>query len=260
MKTKTIIIINAVLFILVFQTLAQDTINHKTVLPTGIFLGYGQGSYSVKDKYISKEKYSGTMPYYNVEWVRYRNRNGYRLQFEYWKTTNISNNNISAEAQQFTFNQDFIYPMGNFSFLSRPVYAYIGPSVQVFYYEIYYHFVMPGTFIFPTTMGTIGSLGINAELVYPINDKLNFNGFLRSNLVSFTSKTIDKQKYANETSPALLSVLTATKLDCELSLRYNIFKRLSLLLGYRFDLSRINKWDPYVAVSNNVIISANIKI
>jgi len=256
-KLRTLISILSV--VMALQAPAQDTLNHRSVFPAGIFIGYGQGFYSVKDEYISKEKYSGTMPYYNLEWVRFQNRNGYRLEFEYWKSTDISNNNISAESQQFCFNQDFIYPVGNFSLFSRNVYAYLGPSVQLFYYEIYYHFVSPGTFISPTTFGIIGSLGMNTEMVYQISDKVRVEGFFRFNLLSFSGKKIDGQKHENENNPALLSVFTATKLDFDLSVRYFLIKRVSVSLGYRFDLSRINKWDPYIAASDNLIISLNYK-
>lgn len=260
MKTRSRIIISAISLIITLQTPAQDSLNYKTVFPSGIFLGYGQGLYAVKDEYISKEKYSGSMPYYNVEWVRFHKKNGYRLEFEYWKTTDISNNKISAEAQQFNFNQDFFYPIGNFSLFSRNVYAYLGPSVQLFYYEIYYHFVRPGTFISPTTYGVICSLGINTEFIYKVNNKLKVEGFLRSNLISFSGKQFDERKYEDESNPTLLSVFTATRIDADLTLRYYPIDRVSVSLGYRFDLSRINKWDPYIAASNNIIISVNFKI
>ncbi len=260
MKTKSRIIIFAILFIITLQTNAQDTVNHKTVFPTGIFIGYGQGLYSVKDEYISEEKYSGTIPYFSLEWVRFQNKNGYRLKFEYWKTTDISNNKISAETQQVIFSQDFIYPIGNFSLFSRNVYAYLGPSVQIFYYEIYYHFVRPGTFISPGTNGVMGSLGVNTEFIYPVNNKLKVEAFLRSNLISFSGKEVDEQKYADASSPALLSVFTATKFDFDLSVRYYFFNRISISLAYKFDLSRINKWDPYIAASDNIIISLNFKL
>lgn len=260
MKTRSRIIISAISLIITLQTPAQDSLNYKTVYPSGIFLKYGQGLYAVKDEYISKEKYSGSMPYYNVEWVRFHKKNGYRLEFEYWKTTDISNNKISAEAQQFNFNQDFFYPIGNFSLFSRNVYAYLGPSVQLFYYEIYYHFVSPGTFISPTTYGVICSLGINTEFIYQVNNKLKVEGFLRSNLISFSGKQFDERKYEDESNPTLLSVFTATKIDADLTLRYYPIDRISVSLGYKFDLSRINKWDPYIAASNNIIISVNFKI
>jgi hypothetical protein len=258
-KTKPRIIIFAISLIIILQAPAQDTLNYKTVFPTGIFCGYGQGLYSVKDNYISKEKYSGTLSYFNVEWVRFHNKNGYRLEFEYWNSANINNNNISAEVKQFAFNQDFIYPVGSFSLFYNSIYVFLGPSLQYYYYDINYHFVNPGTFIIPKTFGNMGSLGINTEFIYQVNTKLKIESFLRFNLLSITSKIIDEKKFANEPSPTLLSVFTATKFDFELFIRYYLIHRVSISLGYKFDLSRINKWDPYIAASDNLIVSLNFK-
>jgi len=256
---KLKIITPAILLILVIQVAAQDTVNHKTVFPSGFFLGYGQGLYSVKDEYISREKYSGTLPYISLEWVRFRDKNGYRIKLEQRESGNIANNSISADVQQIVFNQDFIHFVGSFSLFSRNVYAYLGPSLQFLQYDIRYNFVNPGTFISPRTSGYIGSLGINTEFVYLVNSKFFVEGFLRSNVLALSGKDIDAQKYEDDPGPALLSVFTATKLDVDLYVRYYLVKRISISLGYKFDLSRISKWDPYIAASDNLIISLNFK-
>jgi hypothetical protein len=258
MKTKVTIIILAIAFFITIQLRGQDAIDYKTVFHSGISVGYGQGLYSVKDEYISDEKYSGTLPYYNIEWIRFHNKNGYRLEFEYRSSANIKNNNISAEVKQFAFNQDFFYPVGSFSLFSKNIYVFLGPSLQYFYYEINYNFVNPGTFIIPKSFGNIGSLGINADFVYQINTKLTIDGFLRSNLISVSGKIIDEQVY-HESSPRFLTVFTATKFDFDFSIRYYLVYRISISIGYKFDLSRINKWDTYIAASDNVIISLNYK-
>jgi predicted transcriptional regulator len=82
-------------------------------------------------------------------------------------------------------------------------------------------------------------------------------GFLRSNLVSFGGKKINEYKYTEESSPALLTVFTAEKIDGDLNIRYYLAEKVSAYLGYRFDLSRIDKWEPYVATSSSVTISVN---
>jgi len=192
-----------------------------------------------------------------LEWVQFHNINAYHLEFEYRNSANIKNNRISAEVMQFVFNQDFIFAIGSFPLLSRNVYAYLGPSAQFFYYDIKYNFGQPGTFISPKTFGIIGSLGINTEFIYPVNKKLSIEGFLRSNLLSFSGKDYDERKYENEPGPTLLTVFTATKFDFDLSMRYYLINRVSAALRYRFDLLRIHKWDPYIASSNNLIISLN---
>jgi hypothetical protein len=259
MKTKVKIVISATILFLVVESPGQDTINYKTVFPSGISVGYGQGLLSVKDEYISKEIYSGNLPYLNVEWVRFHNKNGYRLEFEYRNSTSITNNNISAEAKQFVFNQDFIYPVGDFLLFSKNVYAYLGPSAQLYFYDISYNFVTPGTFIIPKTSGGIGSLGINTEFIYHINSKFGIESFMRINLLSLCGKSVDEERYSNESVPRLATVFTTTKFDFDLTIRYYVIDKISMCLGYKFDLSRINKWDPYIAASNNLIISANYK-
>ncbi len=256
MKTISRIIIFTISLI-ISQASAQNMLTYKTVFPTGIFVSYGLGSYSVKDEYISKEKYSGTLPYFNVEWVRFHDKNAHRLEFEYRNSSKISNNKISAKVGQFTFNQDFIYFLRNVSIFSRNIYTYLGPSVQIFYYDINYNFAAPGTFISPKTFGLIGSLGINSEFIYRFNNKLLVESFLRLNLIAFCIKDNDEQKYGDESSPTLTSVFTATKFDYTLSVRYYLFNNISISLGYRFDFSRIAKWDPYISASNNFLTSLN---
>ena len=257
MKTISRIIISACTLLLAVESPGQDTLNNKTVFPSGISVGYGQGLFSVKDEYISKEKYAGTLPYLNAEWVRFHSKNAYRLEFEFRHSTNIKNNKISAEAMQFVFNQDFIYPVGSFPLFSRNVYAYLGPSAQFLFYNIKYNFGQPGTFISPKTFGIIGSLAINSEFIYPVNNKLRIEGLIRSNLLSFSGKDYDERKYEGEPGPALLTVFTTTKFDFDLAMRYYLINRVSAALRYRFDLLRIHKWDPYIASSNNLIISLN---
>jgi hypothetical protein len=100
MKTVLTLIVFTASIIITSPASAQDTVDNETVLPSGIFVGYGLGSYSVKDEYISKERYSGTLPYFDVEWVRLHDRWTYRLEFEYRNSSDISNNNISAEVRK----------------------------------------------------------------------------------------------------------------------------------------------------------------
>jgi len=65
MRTISKIILVIILLMLIPQISAQDTINYKTVFPAGNFVGYGLDSYSVKDEYVSKQKYSGSLPGFN---------------------------------------------------------------------------------------------------------------------------------------------------------------------------------------------------
>ncbi len=259
MKPTAILLIPVLSFVLIFRSHAQETGPDRAVFPSGIFLKYGLASYGVKDEYISKEKYSGTLPYYSLEWVRFHPAHGYRLQFEYSKSTDVKNNQVSAEAQQATFSQDFFYPLGDPA-RTRKMNCWLGPSVQVFYYEIYYHFAQPGSFISPSTTGTIFSLGINATGIYSLAEKWTAEGFLRSNVLSVAGKAVDELEYQNALGPSFLTLFTTTRLDAEARLRYSLFSWMSLSLSYKFDLSRIHRWDPYIAGSHGGILSIQIKL
>ena len=91
MKTSLKILIVSGWLLFNLNLAGQDTISHKTIFPSGISLGSGMGLYSVKDEYISKEKYSGNLPYLNLEWVWFHYKGAYRLEFEYQNSTKISN-------------------------------------------------------------------------------------------------------------------------------------------------------------------------
>ncbi|UCE06864.1 MAG: hypothetical protein JSW07_02150, partial [bacterium] len=46
------------------NSFGQDSVNHQTIFPRGVAIDYGLGHSSVRDEYISKEKYSGALPYF----------------------------------------------------------------------------------------------------------------------------------------------------------------------------------------------------
>jgi hypothetical protein len=45
-----------------------------------------------------------------------------------------------------------------------------------------------------------------------------------------------------------------------LLVRYYLAKNVALSVAYKFDLSRINKWDPYIAASNSALITVQVKL
>ncbi|NQU84227.1 MAG: hypothetical protein HQ541_00555, partial [Mariniphaga sp.] len=189
---------------------------------------------------------------------RFHNKHGYRLKLEYRRSTKISNNKISAEVKQFVFNQDFIYPIGKFLLFSKDVFVFLGPSMEIFMYNLEYDFVHHGSNLNADASGYMVSLGINSEFIYKVNTKLNIESFVRSNLLSVVSKEFDRNRY-DESSPQLMTVVSATNIDFDLSIRYYVFKKLSVKAGYRLELTRINKWEPFISYSDNLIFSLTYK-
>ena len=59
-------IITALALITNIRISGQETASAFEFYPAGIVMEYGLGNYAIKDKYISEEKYSGTLPYFSV--------------------------------------------------------------------------------------------------------------------------------------------------------------------------------------------------
>ena len=134
MKISIKFLLVLVILIYIKDSIGQDSTNHKILFPKGITIAYGLGNYAVRDEYVSQEKYSGTLPYFRIEWSRFHNKYGFRQKLEYRNSSEINNNNISANVTQFSFYMDYLYPAGKFELFSMPVFTYLGPSANLFFY------------------------------------------------------------------------------------------------------------------------------
>ena len=84
MKTNPLFLISFLYLSCAF-IFPQESAEEKLLLPSGISLEYGIGSFAVTDVYISKEKYSGSLPYYGISWHKPHDNYVYRLQPELQK-------------------------------------------------------------------------------------------------------------------------------------------------------------------------------
>jgi len=83
MKTTiTLALLGAAALLSAENSLGQDSMSHQTLFPSGISIEYGLGRYSVRDEYISKERYSGTLPDFRANWSRFHSKYGYNVVFE----------------------------------------------------------------------------------------------------------------------------------------------------------------------------------
>ena len=122
MKMKIeFILISLAMLLCAGNALAQDSSGHRDVFPRGISVEYGLGNYSVRDEYISKEKYSGTLPSFTANWSRFHNKYGYYLSLAYESSSKIKNYNVSTNIYQSALNQGFLYPLPVMSLFARDV-------------------------------------------------------------------------------------------------------------------------------------------
>jgi hypothetical protein len=232
---------------------AQDSLIRKTIFPEGITLEYGFGDFAISDEYISQEKYSGTLPYYRVGWANQHEDYVYHLGFEYRFSSEIKNFNVSADVYQFSLNQGFLYSLPEFSLFSKDVYAFFGPSTELFFYYNKQNIAVAG-FDYAQSFAALFSLGISTEVFYPLWSNFNVESSLSFNVLSLGLRIVDDEE--TDASPAkLITLLSGLNASFRLGARYYLFDDLSLKASYLFNIARISAWEPLLSASDNLILT-----
>ena len=257
MKTKAKIIISAITLLIAVESPGQDTLNFKTVFPSGISIEYGIGSYSVKDEYISKEKYSGTLPYYSFGWARKHNKYVYRLEMAYRNSNNINNYNVSTNINQLTLNQGFLYPLKKMTLFKNDLFIWLGPSTEFFFYYSKPNIAVSG-FDYAQSFAGLFALGFNADVICPLKRNFQLESSLNLTALSLGFRMVDSEE-DNQSPVKPLTLFSGLNSSFDLGARYYLFNRLSVKLAYKFELTRISAWDPLLSASDNLIIGLTYK-
>jgi len=251
MKNKLFFTVLFVIISVKSELYAQDSLKSSNNYPYGISLEYGIGNYAVTDEYISKEKYSGKLPYYKIGWSRLHENYVYYLGIEYRNSSEIKNYNVSADIYEFSLNQGFIYSLPTFTFLDKNVYTYLGPSTELFFYYNKQNIAVSG-FDYSQSFAALFSLGLCTELIYPILDDFNIEGSIRFTVLSLGFRSVDSEE--SDVSPVKpLTFLSGINGMLYIGTRYYLFENLSLKFGYRFSSTRIDAWDKLLTASDNLI-------
>jgi len=216
------------------NSIGQDSLSHQTVFPKGISVDYGLGRYSVRDKYISKNKYTGSISSLNVTWSHFNKNRGVRLKFDYRSGSEIKNFNLSADIKEFSFTGTYTYSIGTFNLFSKKVYTYLGPSWGFYLYSRNQYMA---SHMMATTLSyaALISLGLNSEFICPIKPKLQAEGSLGLNLLSLGGRLPDLEIEEAEMIK-LLPFYSATKGYFHFVLCYRFIRQVSIGIGYQFRL------------------------
>lgn len=231
---------------------AQGLFNEKATSPSGISLEYGIGSHAHTDEYISKERYSGTLPYFGAGWTNEHENYVYQIGMEFRYSSKIENYNVSADVYQFCLNQGFLYPLPEFSLLSRKAYAYMGPATEVFVYANKQNIAVSG-FDYSQSFAALLSLGLSSELLYPLSDSFNIESSLKFSVLSLGMRMVDVEE-TDESPAKLLTLLSGVNGSFRWGIRYHLFRRLSVRVTYLLSATRISAWDPLLSASDNLIL------
>jgi hypothetical protein len=245
------------ILLLTDHVFAQDTISSCTYYPAGVFVNYSLGRYGIKDQYISGEKYSGTLPCYDIGWARRHEKYVYKLEMALRNSKDIHNNNVSTEITQMVFNQGFLYPLGKIPLHTKDLYLWLGPSTELFF-NYNKPFIAVSGFDYAQSYAGMFSLGFRLDAVCPVGQKWLLETFVNTTALSLALRSVDEEE--DNRSPAkLLTLFSGIHASVDLGARYYLSKKLSLRLAYRLEYVRIHAWEPLLSASDNIVVGLNYR-
>ena len=179
-----------------------------SLLARGITIEYGIGDFAITDENISKEMYSGSLPWLSVQWARGHTRNNFRLGLEVRSSNNIRNYNVATDITQFSLNQAFLYPLSDVSILGRDVFALVGPSTEM-YFLLNSQDIAVTALGFAQSVAALISVGTLVEMVMPLSPRLKAEGSLRAGILSLGFRAVDDER-TDEPPARLLTALSGT--------------------------------------------------
>lgn len=247
------IIVLCFTFCIIDNMYGQDSQNTGINYPEGITIEYGFGNYAVTDEYISKEKYSGSLPYYSINWTTQHSNYVYHLKIDFGNSSEIRNYNVSADIYQFTLNQGFSYALSKFTIFNKDAYLYLGPSAELFFYYNKQNIAVSG-FDYAQSFALLISGGLNSQLLYKFWKDFNIEGSLDFNVLSLGFRMVDEEE-TDESPAKILTLISANNVVFTLGSRYYLFDNLSLKAAYLFHLTRINAWEHLLSAGDNVVFT-----
>jgi hypothetical protein len=241
-------------------SIAQPVQTAEDLLGTGLSIRGGLGHLAIRDDYISEEKYSGTFPSFGVSWLRGDTSSAYRLGFKYAGSSDIRNNNVSAQIVQSGLNLDYLYSVGKFRFLSHNVFAYVGPSTELFIYYRQQLIATGGNAFFNAySFAFFLSASANSTLVVPISPVVSFESSARLALLSVGFRLTDFQD-KSATLMKLVSPLSGVHGQIDFLLDYDLNDRVRLKSGYQFEICQSSSWDYLLSASDNVVLIITVRL
>lgn len=236
----------------------QHDFTHKNVYPRGLNIDYGVGRFAVQDDFFSKEKYSGTLPYFKIGWSRYHGNRAFQFNLKYGSSSQINNNGMAANVFLFSLEWDYLYPVGTFSLFSKKVYAYLGPYAEFFTYYNRLNFARDGIFL-DFSFATFFSLGAHPMFIMPISKKLHLESSMQMNVFSVVIRMpeiiVEDNNGDDESRLKLLTPFSGLNSQMNFGMRYYLLEALSLKLRYELHLTRITTWEYLLAANDNIIFT-----
>lgn len=221
----------------------------------GLSFESGLSYLAIKDEFISKEKYTGVAPIYNIYWTK--NYDDYRfcISFEMLNSAKIKNYNISAKATELSLNLSYLYSIGNLSIFNKKAQFFLGPYPEIFLHFRSENIAKGGNAFFDAySFATLVSLGAKLKMELQLSNFFLLEGQFNTNVFSLAGKLVDP-KNNNDQMIKFTTLFSDIRTSLKINIKYHMFSKLDIATGYRFNISNINSWDYLVSANDNYFLS-----
>ena len=233
-----------------------------SIFPQGISIQYAYGSYSIRDEYISINRYTGMFPEYSVKWAHYHLNHGFEFEMSYGNSSSIKNYTTRSNIQELSLSGKHFYPWKETHLAGKPVYLFLGPSWD-FFIHIRNQNMASSIFTKTISLASFISGGINIKGFMPIATKMQGECALNLPVLYFVARLpdldVDEAKYAK-----ILAVPWAVHTSFNVCFRYQISDSFSLGTGFQLQITRLysstetkrlDGWYGMVSANNNFFLS-----
>jgi len=252
------LILSAMMLFMVSAGLGQDSLSISNPYPAGISLQGGMGFYSVKDEYISQEKYAGDLPCFSIGWSRQHEKHLYILEMAYRNSDEIYNHHVSTNIYQITLNQGFLYPLKKTTLLNQDLYTWMGPSTELFFYYNKPDIAVSGFDYAQSFAGLLG-VAVNCEIIYPVRNRIQLESSIQLTVLSLGLRIVDFEE-EDESIAKLLTFVSGLNSSIDVGVRYHMADWLSVKLTYDFEFTRISAWERLLSANDILKVGLTFKL
>jgi hypothetical protein len=101
------------------------------------------------------------------------------------------------------------------------------------------------------------SIGINAKCIYYLSQKFQFEGFIRSSILSIGIRMVDLEDN-NEKAVKPLTAISGLNYKNNFGIRYLLTSHISIKLSYCLKITRIDAWDYFISSNDNLYFSTTL--
>jgi hypothetical protein len=234
--------------------LGQAPSTHGDVFPGGANLTWGVGPVSLRDEYISRERYTGSLATLSARWGRFHERNGFRVEMELSSSPDVRSHHVSTQLTEFALDMDFLYPAGTLALGARRAFFFLGPSPGISLLVNDQQIASDGMEI-ALSFASLFTLGAAGEVVVPLSSRLLATGAVRTALFSAGLRMVDLVEEDEETALKLLGPLSGTRTLVWAGVLYRALDWVRVGIGYQGRLWRVTAWDPLVSSRDHLTFS-----